>query len=221
MFAAGSVDTVDGMADRTLDERAANILARAVMTFRDRGATDEELVAAGSRGIAEAMAQLAREGDDGTLFELYCTKAVRAAIAEVLAKESPPVLCDGDFVREVSARTKEVSRRLAATRKRYTAEVDRPADELSARALAIFDLYAERSAQIHARLTELLARDETALEISPPDEDGEVAFSVHDFDFPADDAATGWAIILAFDDSDSCAHVELDGWALIQIAWTH
>ena len=189
--------------------------------WRDHGVSDEQLLAAGSVGVAQAISEHARGDVDDSFFDLRCVQTVTLAITEVLPKKPPLgiALCDGDFVREVAARTKKISRDLDAVRKRYVFEIERPAHELSARALAIFDLYDDRTGEIHERLNEALRGDETAVQVSPPDDD-QLAFYIHDFTFP-EDGATTWSIILSFDDSDSCAHVELDGWIVQYIGWTH
>jgi hypothetical protein len=203
----------------TLDERAAAVLAATVKMWRDHGASDEELVAAGGRAVAEAIAAHNR-GDDGPLpFELRVSQTVTEAITNVLAKPEPlGALCRGNFDKEVQTRLPKIRRDPGRVREVYTAELGASADGLSAYALAVFDLYNDRFGPIRVKLGDLLERDERARRVLPPDEDPD--FDVQALELPAD-GERKWIIVLAFEDRNSIAHVHLDGWTVEGISWTH
>jgi hypothetical protein len=210
------------MAQSSLEDRTAEILAAVVAMWRGHGVADDQLVAAGGRGLATALEEHAREVTrDGICFELRCSQAITAAILETLPKPEPLgiALCRGNFALETRARAAKIRRKLAAVRERYTAEMERPADKLSVHALAVFDLYSERVDQIDERLQTVLQGDETARRIAPPDEDGVIDFYVDVLELP--EAGEEWTIVLGFFDHDSCAHVDLDGWTVRQVVWSH
>ncbi len=203
----------------TLEERAARVLASSVNMWRGHGASDDEMLAAGSRGVAVALAEYKR-GVEGMVFELLVTHAVTAEIMKVL-QPPPPLdipLRGGNFDKQVRARTARIARNLAPVRERYELELEASAAGLSAYALAVFDLYDEKFGPIHVKLEELLEGDETARRILP--RDVEIDFSVLALKLPAD-GERRWSIVLEFEDTDAVAHVELDGWMIQGIAWTH
>ncbi|MDX2089334.1 MAG: hypothetical protein SFX73_15880 [Kofleriaceae bacterium] len=210
------------MQKETLEERAERVVLSTVRLWRDHGLTDEQMIAAGRAAITKSIASHVQEGAPDGGFELRAMQDVTAAICALLPTRASlgVTLCKGDFKRAVNARVKKLGSKLAEVRKRYELEIDKKATGLSAYALAVFDLYDERWAEIQAAINGILVDDETAQKLAPADEDGEVPFTLHELQLPAD-GEDAWRIILSFDDSDSCAHLDLEGWTVQRVGWTH
>lgn len=206
----------------SLEQRAAKVIARLVETWRGHGLSDEALAAAANQVLPKVIADYERAGSpDGVIFEGMCGHAMAWAIADAFPTPEPLAipLCAGDFDAEVAARTAKLRGKLAPVRERYTRRFEIPATSFSAHALAVFDLFEERMSEADATLSALLLRDETARQVSPP-LDGSCAYYLHSLD-PPDKGSRNWSITLGFPDSDSTAHIGLDGWIILGLGWIH